>query len=204
VLTLIRRACFALIFTAILFCGQAALAQCVNDCSGNGFCDVEICLCDAGWEGVDCSTPTCNGVNNCSGQGTCIAPDTCACYVGWTDADCSVEVFDCSGVNECSGQGNCIEQDLCACNVGWQGVDCSTPTCDGVNNCSGQGTCTAPDTCSCYVGWQGADCSVAVVPVVPLFSQWGSALLALLLVTCGVLCARSESRKYKQRFPHHR
>lgn len=31
----------------------------------------------------------CGGVNDCSGNGVCVGPDTCACDAGWTGADCS-------------------------------------------------------------------------------------------------------------------
>ncbi len=63
----------------------------VNNCSGNGTCTApDICACDVGWSGADCSIPDCSGVNSCSGNGTCTAPDICACDAGWTGADCSV------------------------------------------------------------------------------------------------------------------
>ena len=39
---------------------------------------------------------TCEGVNECRGQGECVRPDTCQCYSGWEGDDCSqvgVQVF---------------------------------------------------------------------------------------------------------------
>ena len=32
-----------------------ATAVCPNDCSGNGTCSADVCLCDEGWSGDDCS-----------------------------------------------------------------------------------------------------------------------------------------------------
>ncbi len=73
--------------------------------------------------GADCSKPTCAGVNDCSGNGTCTAPDTCKCESGWEGADCST--FNCSGVNNCSANGTCIGANTCDCNKGFAGADCS-------------------------------------------------------------------------------
>jgi Notch-like protein len=159
--------------------------------------------------GADCSTPTCTGVNGCSGHGTCIAPDTCQCESGWEGADCST--FNCTDVNDCSANGTCIGANTCQCNTGWIGMDCTTPTCPGVNDCSGKGTCIAPDTCECESGWEGADCSsfncsgvnncsangtcigantcdcnkspagADCSVVIPAVSEWGLAVMVLLL-----------------------
>jgi len=72
---------------------------------------------------ADCSTPTCAGVNDCSGNGTCTAPDTCLCDPGWEGVDCST--FNCSGVNNCSANGTCIGANTCDCNKGFAGADCA-------------------------------------------------------------------------------
>ena len=73
--------------------------------------------------GADGSTPTCAGVNDCSGNGTCIALDTCECESGWEGADCSA--FNCSGVNNCSANETCIGSNTCVCKEGFAGPDCS-------------------------------------------------------------------------------
>ena len=31
-----------------------AAARCPNDCSGKGYCDAGVCVCDPGWRGEDC------------------------------------------------------------------------------------------------------------------------------------------------------
>jgi Notch-like protein len=102
--------------------------------------------------------PSCAGVNECSGNGTCVGPDLCACFSGWSGVDCSIP--SCGGVSNCSGNGTCVAPNLCACFVGWSGVDCSIPSCGGVGNCSGNGTCVGPNQCACFSGWSGVDCSI--------------------------------------------
>ncbi len=72
--------------------------------------------------GADGSTPTCAGVNDCSGNGTCIALDTCECESGWEGVDCST--FNCTGVNNCSANGTCIGANTCDCNQGFGGSTC--------------------------------------------------------------------------------
>lgn len=57
------------------------------------------------------------------------------------------------------------------------------PTCTNVGDCSGHGSCVATDTCACDQGWVGADCATEVV--VPTVSQWGLAVMALLIVATG-------------------
>jgi hypothetical protein len=76
---------------------------CPNDCYnslGKGKCGVSNCECSTGWQGEDCSLPSCPG-NDCSGHGTCIAAtekgnnadrDYCACDTGFTSNDCSQTV----------------------------------------------------------------------------------------------------------------
>ena len=73
-----------------------AAARCPNDCSGKGYCDAGVCVCDPGWNGaLDCSTPGCP--SNCTSRGVCEA-GVCQCAQGYTGADCSVPVC----YNDCS------------------------------------------------------------------------------------------------------
>lgn len=69
-------------------------ADCPADCHNGGEC---VCLpdrypeggcaCPSGWGGVQCEVPMCDAVNNCSGKGTCVAPQTCECHDGhWGEA----------------------------------------------------------------------------------------------------------------------
>ena len=63
--------------------GSCEARVCANRCSNHGTCTAEAtCVCDAGWTGEICATPTCEGaLNNCSGHGTvsCSAVTLDAC-----------------------------------------------------------------------------------------------------------------------------
>lgn len=67
--------------------------------------------------------PTCDGVDDCSGNGECVGFDLCECSSGWSGSDCSA--IDCAGLNDCSGNGTCVAPEVCACDPGWTGADCS-------------------------------------------------------------------------------
>eukprot|EP00020_Sapocribrum_chincoteaguense_P001061 CAMPEP_0170756718 /NCGR_PEP_ID=MMETSP0437-20130122/14166_1 /TAXON_ID=0 /ORGANISM="Sexangularia sp." /LENGTH=956 /DNA_ID=CAMNT_0011095903 /DNA_START=88 /DNA_END=2958 /DNA_ORIENTATION=+ len=50
------------------------------------------CACEPGYGGPTCGSPTCTDRYDCSGHGTCSAPNTCSCEAGWQgNADCSAE-----------------------------------------------------------------------------------------------------------------
>jgi hypothetical protein len=63
-------------------------------CSMHGSCvAADVCSCDAGYSGYDCSTFVCNGVvassgSACSGKGTCVSLNTCVCEIGYAGPDC--------------------------------------------------------------------------------------------------------------------
>eukprot|EP00850_Spirogloea_muscicola_P011004 SM000066S20479 [mRNA] locus=s66:617960:624215:- [translate_table: standard] len=42
------------------FCERVQQSFCLNQCSGNGFCNHGYCHCEEGWYGVDCSLPMSN------------------------------------------------------------------------------------------------------------------------------------------------
>jgi hypothetical protein len=83
---------FAL-FLALGLSEPAAAQACPNECSGNGLCFVDECLCSDGWTGADCSVPAGGPVcpNACSGHGTCGA-EGCVCEAGYTGEACDVAV----------------------------------------------------------------------------------------------------------------
>ena len=44
----------------------------MNNCSGKGQCiEADLCICDMGYTGPDCSNASCEGVNYCSGKDIC-------------------------------------------------------------------------------------------------------------------------------------
>ncbi|XP_023932459.1 uncharacterized protein LOC106176343 [Lingula anatina] len=100
---------------------------------------------------------SCNNVNNCSGNGVCIRPDTCECNIGRKGADCSQA--SCAQVFECQGRGTCVGPNTCQCDSGWMPPDCVRATCEGRNNCSNHGLCIEPNRCRCFTRYQGVNCS---------------------------------------------
>ncbi|KYQ90411.1 hypothetical protein DLAC_09030 [Tieghemostelium lacteum] len=82
--------------SAVLHIGQTQLPlsikTCMNPrCSGHGTCQDQICQCDNGWIGVDCSVNAdYKCLNNCSGHGTCVAM-MCNCVSGYMGPSCETE-----------------------------------------------------------------------------------------------------------------
>ncbi|KAJ9447022.1 Teneurin-a [Diplonema papillatum] len=77
-------------------------ALCPYGCS-KGVCSRELreCVCEVGWSGVDCSTPTCEGGLTCYGHGYCAEPNTCVCQDGWVGSNC--EASPCGALATCDG-----------------------------------------------------------------------------------------------------
>ena len=146
------------------------MSRCVNDCSGNGACVQNNCVCMSGWYGVDCSKALCPGsacytnpLNQeqfctfCSHHGTC-NDGNCTCSTGWGDHDCSMTLCR----SDCSSQGACIADypvNQCICSGTFSGETCNMQLC--LNNCSANGNCTG-GVCSCSTGYYGPDCSLYV------------------------------------------
>eukprot|EP00771_Trimastix_marina_P000786 gnl/Trimastix_PCT/1816.p1 GENE.gnl/Trimastix_PCT/1816~~gnl/Trimastix_PCT/1816.p1 ORF type:complete len:4918 (+),score=1318.73 gnl/Trimastix_PCT/1816:53-14806(+) len=131
---------------------------CPADCSGHGRCVDQVCYCETGYGGDDCSLKLCP--NNCWGaaHGTCLANGTCVCVAPWTGTDCSKAI--CPG--DCSGHGVCV-QGKCYCDKEYDGLDCSHRLCPSNCTDASHGTCdTATGICTCKTPWVGTDCSQAV------------------------------------------
>uniref|UniRef100_G1KYN5 Tenascin N n=1 Tax=Anolis carolinensis TaxID=28377 RepID=G1KYN5_ANOCA len=133
-------------------CGRS---QGVSSCSSHGTFIQEICgcNCDEGWEGPDCSRPTCP--RNCNGNGRCIG-GRCICNTGYAGEDCSQLLCP----ENCSGNGLCVNG-VCHCYTEFTGDDCSEKRCPG--DCSGNGYCDTGE-CYCEDGFTGLDCSKVLAP----------------------------------------
>ncbi|KAH1166061.1 hypothetical protein KIL84_015233 [Mauremys mutica] len=129
--------------------------QGVSNCSGHGTLIQEICGCDCdeGWEGSDCSRPSCP--NNCNGHGRCV-DGKCICSKPYVGEDCSQELCP----KNCSGNGIC-NNGVCQCYEEFMGDDCSEKRCP--NDCSGNGFCDSGE-CYCHDGFIGLDCSQVIAP----------------------------------------
>ena len=103
-------------------------------------------------------TPSCTGVNNCNGNGDCLAINTCLCKAGYKGSTCNQ--YSCNLVSNCMNRGQCTGPNVCTCQSGYTGASCNTPTCTTLNNCNGNGTCTSPNVCTCKSGYTGSDCNV--------------------------------------------
>lgn len=57
-------------------------------CSGRGTCQADLCTCDEGWVGEDCSQHACP--EDCSGRGTCYE-GFCVCDNGWAGTSCAID-----------------------------------------------------------------------------------------------------------------
>lgn len=153
--------------------------RCPNNCNGNGYCDLSLCICDIGWYGKDCSFARCPGsfcyahpntkeqsCIECSSHGRCI-DSQCHCDPGWGYDDCSTPLCDdnCSSTPSVT-QGICIEDfpvHQCHCLGRWSGPSCNQSLC--LNGCSDKGECKPTGECICRTGFYGPDCSLFTIPI---------------------------------------
>lgn len=146
--------------------------ECPNECSGHGQCNSKgQCLCDSGYQGLDCSTKYC--FQNCSSHGVCLQ-DKCFCKDGWIGEWCQIDT-------SCAGHGELVEG-RCKCNSGWGGPYCSTAlscphACYGRGQCqdapvavdkcdpiTGKCTQTPSAVCKCELGFSGPACEFKQCP----------------------------------------
>jgi len=110
----------------------------------NGECKLpNVCVCEIGWDGLDCGT--CIDMPGCV-NGGCIKtvdgveigePLTCHCQDNWQGALCDVpkcpaDPSDQNSLPDCNNNGICVdtaeEEHACKCNLGWGGKTCQTCT----------------------------------------------------------------------------
>ncbi|XP_009871222.1 PREDICTED: tenascin-N [Apaloderma vittatum] len=129
----------------------------MSHCSGHGTFLSETCSCKCaeGWEGKDCSLPSCP--SHCSGRGRCDG-GKCICDDLYFGEDCSQQLCP----ENCSGNGICdTAKGVCQCYEEFIGEDCSEKRCPG--DCSGNGFCDTGE-CYCHDGFFSLDCSQVLAP----------------------------------------
>ncbi|KAF3699341.1 Tenascin-N [Channa argus] len=136
-------------------CGRSGVEGLDTSCSGHGTYqhDTCSCLCDAGWEGPDCSVSSCP--DDCNDNGRCV-DGKCVCHQGYTGEDCSQ--LTCP--DDCNDKGHCVDG-KCVCFPHFTGEDCSIQKCP--NDCVGNGQCV-DGRCVCDEGFYGEDCSSVFSP----------------------------------------
>ena len=152
---------------------------CENNCSSNGECSYNRCICKSNYWGNSCENLYCPGTfcytdpdiftkqvcYHCSNNGNCLSNGKCECNEGFIGEDCSIQ--NCN--NDCSGEpyGTCIvmkPQSQCYCNESLRrgGDDCSVVFC--LNSCGVLGSCNENDgSCTCNGGYFGDDCSIYIL-----------------------------------------
>ena len=138
---------------------------CPNQCSHNGFCLEGKCLCQPGYDGVDCSRVIIGNddcPNDCGGKesprGLCWL-GKCFCFPGFSGADCMESVkLPCLG--GCSEHGQC-HFGKCFCEIGYIGEACETEVKSCPDDCMGRGQCSR-GRCVCEIGYRGHNCNVTV------------------------------------------
>ena len=118
--------------------------------------DSQMCECEAGWVGDDCSGAACQNVRPHPKTAlepvrlASVAPD-----LRGTQQPCArvqpsrslVHVR--AAPQDCSGRGMCVDG-CCYCPPGFEGKDCSVRACP--NRCSMHGACLPSGACACFDG----------------------------------------------------
>jgi len=125
-------------------------------CSGHGTCDdPEVCVCEPGWGGNDCSVRLLCPTPDCAGHGDC-KDGVCHCKPGFLGLGCAEEAGGCPA--PCGNHGMCNPATkTCDCEEGFVGSQCQVPLRMCPNHCNNKGLCLN-GLCMCGEGWVGEDC----------------------------------------------
>eukprot|EP01043_Picozoa_sp_COSAG02_P012130 COSAG02_NODE_462_length_21838_cov_17.900501_3_plen_4662_part_00 len=137
-----------------------------------------LCVCEAGWEGVNCNVDVDECASNpCKNPVTdgpiCYQAEnggngyTCECGSGYTGMNCLTDINECA--NSPCENGRCIEYVgaySCACVQGYDGENCANNIDDcAPESCAHAGTCVdgiESYTCECVTGWTGSNCETDI------------------------------------------
>jgi hypothetical protein len=120
---------------------------CPRNCNRNGTCRNDVCMCNPGYTGHDCSIKTrCKDM--CNYQGYCSNSGECVCYPGYKGNICEYQV-NCPGNCTSVVAGTCLPNGSCECYEGYEEPDCR---CKCVNGICYDGGCV------CENGWFGELC----------------------------------------------
>lgn len=113
-----------------------------NNCTDNGVCRHDICMCLPGFTGHDCAERI-GCPRKCSGHGRCLNTGKCACMLGYSGRDCSLSEV-CP--QKCTGRGECLADGTCRCVPGWSGKACDVCRVGSRAACNAKGVCRATKT----------------------------------------------------------
>ncbi|XRA97314.1 EGF-like, conserved site [Pycnococcus provasolii] len=154
--------------------------SCPNDCSRKGICEYNVCVCETGFTGADCSMVTCPGDEckfdylareldcfQCTNRGVCNGfTGQCECVFPAGGPSCNQ--FEC--LNDCNNNGVCDKTTAneqgygtCKCHMAqgrpaYTGIDCAVSVCPAQNVTISKGTCNSRGicvngTCVCHPGY---------------------------------------------------
>ncbi|XP_074657284.1 uncharacterized protein LOC141910490 [Tubulanus polymorphus] len=97
-------------YTRSVFGDDLSNSTRLRNCSGNGICIGQKCVCAQGFHGDACNGFDCSAVQNCNGHGKCVAANTCKCDPGWRGLACQIDdclAHDCTSCLRKPGCGFC-------------------------------------------------------------------------------------------------
>jgi len=114
------------VYTAIVGESTAALG---SSCYRKYVSDIDYCVCDSGWGGMECSERKKSCQQNCLARGQCdVVTGVCQCNNPYTGSYCQnaplCPPLTKKGAQACNGNGLCLETGVCRCDASHIGADC--------------------------------------------------------------------------------
>ncbi|MGB0588689.1 MAG: lamin tail domain-containing protein [Myxococcota bacterium] len=147
------------------FRANVSTPTCLNGAECVDGADSFECLCEPGYDGINCETDLDEcGAGNCQNGSTCVDlvnDYACECLPGFTGDDCEIDINGCE-FEPCENGATCVDivdDYICECMPGYSGKNCQVDD----NNCassSGAGPATLPED-----GILDANLVINMVPV---------------------------------------